>query len=65
MVSVDENLEGKMMRLRPSMRKFDVTPEEKKTAKIEIARAFDHPNPTYLNRFVFVPHFPWIFNLQR
>jgi len=47
-VSVDDELEGIQMRLRPSMRKFNVP--ETDFADIEIARAFSYPNALYLNR---------------
>ena len=53
-VAVDERLEGVIMRLRPSMRKFTVPGVEE--ADIEIARAFPRPNATYLNRSA--PSFP-------
>ncbi|KAI6030048.1 RNA dependent RNA polymerase-domain-containing protein [Pisolithus marmoratus] len=48
MVVVDPFLEGIHMRLRPSMRKFNV--EEKGLAEIEIASAFGEPKPAQLNR---------------
>ncbi|KAI5993225.1 RNA dependent RNA polymerase-domain-containing protein [Pisolithus albus] len=48
MVAVDPHLEGIYMRLRPSMRKFDV--EGNDHAEIEIASAFGEPNPAQLNR---------------
>ncbi|KAI6023039.1 hypothetical protein PISMIDRAFT_595629 [Pisolithus microcarpus 441] len=48
MVAVDPLLEGIYMRLRPSMRKFDV--EGKDYAEIEIASAFGEPKPAQLNR---------------
>jgi len=53
-VAVDKELDkGKIrMRLRDSMKKFDGGRPEK--ADIEIARAFERPNMTYLNRFVLV-----------
>ncbi|KAF8077751.1 RNA dependent RNA polymerase-domain-containing protein [Lyophyllum atratum] len=51
-VGVDEQLDkhpdGILMRLRKSMRKFDVSKAE--TADIEIAQSFEHPNTCYLNR---------------
>jgi RNA-dependent RNA polymerase len=50
MVSVDEKLEGIKMRLRPSMRKFEVHDDD--NADIEIARAFERPNLSFLNRQV-------------
>ncbi|KAL4244861.1 RNA-dependent RNA polymerase [Abortiporus biennis] len=48
MVVVDEQLEGIKMRLRPTMNKFEGPQEER--ADIEIARAFERPGITYLNR---------------
>ena len=48
MVAIDERLEGIKMRLRPSMNKFKALDEEK--GEIEIARAFDKPGTSYLNR---------------
>ena len=52
-VAVDEQLDkrtdGIQMRLRPSMKKFDVDSE---IAPLEIAQAFEAPNTCYLNRFV-------------
>ena len=47
-VSVDDQLEGIKMRLRESMRKFVIPNQE--TADIEIARAFERPGISYLNR---------------
>ncbi|VDB83377.1 unnamed protein product [Peniophora sp. CBMAI 1063] len=47
-VVVDERLEGILMRLRPSQRKFESHMVE--SAGIEIARAFDYPNRVHLNR---------------
>ena len=38
------------MRLRPSMNKFEAL--EKDVAPIEIARWFDHPGTSYLNKYV-------------
>jgi len=53
-VAVDEQLDkregGIQMRLRPSMKKFDVLDDE--IAPLEIAQAFEVPNTCYLNRFV-------------
>jgi RNA-dependent RNA polymerase len=49
-VGVDEQLEGIKMCLRPSMNKFGAKGSQEKEAEIEIARAFDFPNTTYLNR---------------
>ncbi|KIM48826.1 hypothetical protein M413DRAFT_437999 [Hebeloma cylindrosporum] len=50
-VAVDEQLDkradGIQMRLRPSMKKFDVDAE---IAPLEIAQAFEAPNTCYLNR---------------
>lgn len=50
MVGIDERLEGIKMRLRPSMNKFKALDEE--MGEIEIARAFDKPGVSYLNRCV-------------
>ncbi|KAI9449719.1 RdRP-domain-containing protein [Lactarius psammicola] len=47
-VVVDHRLEGIKMRLRDSQYKFQVHNVEE--AEFEIARAFDYPNPAYLNR---------------
>ncbi|KAK0484002.1 RNA dependent RNA polymerase-domain-containing protein [Armillaria novae-zelandiae] len=51
-VAVDPELDhdpnGIRMKLRPSMRKFENT--QLNEADIEIARAFDRPNTSYLNR---------------
>jgi RNA-dependent RNA polymerase len=49
-VGVDEQLDGIKMRLRGSMNKFKGTQAELEEAEIEIARAFDYPNISYLNR---------------
>lgn len=46
---LDNNEHGISMRLRPSMRKFENKGAEEE-ADIEIARAFDYPNSSYLNR---------------
>ncbi|KAH9930752.1 RdRP-domain-containing protein [Fomitopsis serialis] len=48
MVVIDERLEGIKMRLRPSMNKFKALDEE--NGEVEIARAFDRPGTSYLNR---------------
>ncbi|KAH9843166.1 RdRP-domain-containing protein [Rhodofomes roseus] len=48
MVAIDERLEGVKMRLRPSMNKFRALDEE--VGEVEIARAFDKPGTSYLNR---------------
>ncbi|OBZ75664.1 RNA-dependent RNA polymerase 1 [Grifola frondosa] len=48
MVVIDERLEGIKMRLRKSMNKFKVRNED--LAEIEIARAFERPSISYLNR---------------
>lgn len=48
MVVVDPGLTGIMMRLRPSMRKFEV--HESDMMPLEIARAFEYPGRMYLNR---------------
>ncbi|KDR73538.1 hypothetical protein GALMADRAFT_251265 [Galerina marginata CBS 339.88] len=45
---LDKNANGIDMRLRPSMRKFEVKDDE--VAPIEIAQAFESPNTCYLNR---------------
>lgn len=50
MVSVDEELEGVKMCLRPSMNKFD--DPKKEEANIEIALSFSRPSTMYLNRSV-------------
>jgi RNA-dependent RNA polymerase len=51
-VVIDEQLDktgnGIQMRLRDSMRKFDVSDDHE--APIEIAQAFERPNVCYLNR---------------
>ncbi|KAI0636634.1 RdRP-domain-containing protein [Trametes polyzona] len=47
-VVVDHRLEGIKMRLRPSMNKFEVPDMD--VAPIEIARWFDRPGTTYLNK---------------
>ncbi|KAF7339727.1 RNA-dependent RNA polymerase [Mycena sanguinolenta] len=46
MLSVDHQLRGHVMCIRPSMLKFTAD----NSTKIEIARAFDKPGPYYLNR---------------
>ncbi|RDB21103.1 RNA-dependent RNA polymerase 1 [Hypsizygus marmoreus] len=49
-VSVDKHMDendGIIMRLRPSMRKFETSQKE---ATIEIVKAFDRPETCYLNR---------------
>ncbi|KAM5531730.1 hypothetical protein V8D89_014579 [Ganoderma adspersum] len=48
MVGIDERLEGIKMCLRPSMNKFKAL--DKAEAPIEIARWFDKPGTSYLNR---------------
>jgi RNA-dependent RNA polymerase len=54
-VSVDEELDkhpdGILMRLRPSMKKFDSDDVTAMNAEIEIAMAFEKPNTAYLNRY--------------
>ncbi|KAF8798201.1 RdRP-domain-containing protein [Phlegmacium glaucopus] len=45
---LDKHPKGIQMRLRESMKKFDTMDED--DAPIEIAQAFEHPNPCYLNR---------------
>jgi len=53
-VAIDEQLDkrsdGILMRLRPSMRKFDVQDDE--MALLEIAQTFQAPNICHLNRSV-------------
>ena len=48
MVGIDGRLEGVKMRLRKSMNKFQALEEDE--APIEIARWFDKPGTSYLNR---------------
>jgi hypothetical protein len=54
-VSVDEELDkhpdGILMRLRPSMKKFESDDIKKEEAEIEVAMAFEKPNTAYLNRY--------------
>lgn len=50
MVAIDPELAGIKMRLRPSMIKFKGNEEG---AQIEIARAFERPGLSYLNRYVY------------
>lgn len=45
---LDKNGNNIHMRLRPSMRKFEV--RDNKIAPLEIAQAFELPNTCYLNR---------------
>ncbi|KAJ7112452.1 RNA dependent RNA polymerase-domain-containing protein [Mycena crocata] len=47
---LDNNPDGILMRLRPSMKKFDSDDVEAMNAVIEIAMAFKKPNTAYLNR---------------
>ncbi|KAI0672875.1 RdRP-domain-containing protein [Trametes maxima] len=47
-VVIDHRLEGIKMRLRPSMNKFEAL--DKNIAPIEIARWFDKPGTSYLNK---------------
>ncbi|CDO73610.1 hypothetical protein BN946_scf185014.g80 [Trametes cinnabarina] len=49
-VVVDQRLEGVRMRLRPSMKKFEALEKDAEVAQIEIARWFDRPGTSYLNR---------------
>lgn len=49
-MQLDDDPRGIQMRLRPSMEKFKTNDED--DAPLEIAQAFKHPNPCYLNRFV-------------
>jgi RNA-dependent RNA polymerase len=51
-VVVDHRLEGIKMRLRRSQCKFPVNDDDE--ADFEIARSFDSPTRSHLNRFVFV-----------
>jgi RNA-dependent RNA polymerase len=55
-VGVDEQLDGNpngiLMRLRPSMKKFENS--HAILADIEIAQSFEHPNKCYLNRYEFL-----------
>ncbi|CCM00004.1 uncharacterized protein FIBRA_02029 [Fibroporia radiculosa] len=48
MVVIDEQLQGIKMHLRPSMNKFRAHDDD--LAEIEIARAFERPGTSYLNR---------------
>ncbi|TCD70921.1 hypothetical protein EIP91_000827 [Steccherinum ochraceum] len=48
-VSVDHELKGIKMRLRPSMNKFSV-PQDEEEAEIEIAKAFERAGEAHLNR---------------
>ena len=48
-VAVDLQLEGVKMRLRPSMKKFDVPNVER--AEIEIVQPFGYPINAYFNRY--------------
>lgn len=54
MVAVDDELDkhpdGILMRLRPSMKKFESDDFQAMNAEIEIAMAFEKPNTAYLNR---------------
>jgi RNA-dependent RNA polymerase len=54
-VAVDEQLDGNpdgiLMRLRPSMKKFEIS--QAVFADIEIAQSFEHPHNCYLNRYEF------------
>lgn len=56
-VAIDEQLDlrkdGIHMRLRKSMKKFDVRDEDTIEAPLEIANAFEVPGNCYLNRSVF------------
>lgn len=45
---LDKHPDGIMMRLRVSMRKFDIL--QASVANIEIAQSFEQPNTCYLNR---------------
>jgi RNA-dependent RNA polymerase len=60
MVSVDERLEGIKMRLRHSMNKFHVKSDD--DADIEVARAFERPNVSYLNRWAFTVRISHLFS---
>jgi hypothetical protein len=48
-VAIDLQLEGVKMRLRPSMKKFEVPNVE--SAEIEIVQPFGYPINAYLNRY--------------
>lgn len=48
-------LEGVKMRLRPSMKKFEVPNVE--SAEIEIVQPFGYPINAYLNRYLFSAKF--------
>lgn len=50
-LELDRDPNGIRMKLRPSMRKFEDS--RLAEADIEIARAFDRPNTSYLNRSEF------------
>lgn len=56
-VAIDEQLDlrkdGIHMRLRKSMKKFDVRDEDTIEAPLEIANAFEVPGNCHLNRLVF------------
>lgn len=52
-VAIDLQLEGVKMRLRPSMKKFDVPDVER--AEIEIVQPFGYPINAYLNRCLLFP----------
>ena len=54
-VAIDEQLEGTKMRLRPSMKKFEVPNVE--TAEIEIVQPFGYPINAYLNRYLHFANF--------
>jgi RNA-dependent RNA polymerase len=51
-VVVDYRLQGILMRLRESQRKFPVHDVDE--AEFEISQSFDYPNPVHLNRFAAV-----------
>lgn len=54
-VAIDLQLEGVKMRLRPSMKKFDVPNAER--AEIEIVQPFGYPIRAYLNRCLLFANF--------
>ncbi|KAJ7735431.1 RNA dependent RNA polymerase-domain-containing protein [Mycena olivaceomarginata] len=47
---LDKHPDGILMRLRPSMKKFESDDVQAMNAEIEIAMAFEKPNTAYLNR---------------
>ena len=57
-VAIDLQLEGIKMRLRPSMKKFEVPDVE--SAEIEIVQPFIYPINAYLNRFFLPVNFQYV-----